>query len=308
MTTVDSSAPAAPAAISDYQKGIAFCVLAHFVWGGMAWYFGLIRHISPAEIAIHRGLWSIPFAALVVWALGLFPDVWRLLRSPRTVLTLAFTSLLIAFNWGFYVWSIEAHRTLESSLGYFINPLMNVIMGFLFLGERFSRAQVLAIALAAVAVIIETISAGVFPWLGLTLGATFCLYGFIRKTIDAGPAQGFFIEVCLLAGPSIGLWYWLAQRGDATFGTAPFETLMLLGCGALTAAALLLFSTAIRRIPYSTAGLLQYISPSLVFLTAVFVFGEPVNGWKLLSFLLVWIALAVFTFAGIKANRAPAPV
>src|SRR5205823_6237196 len=131
-----------------------------------------------AEIAVHRGLWSIPIAAMVLWWLGQFRATWRLLANPKLLLTLAFTSFLIVFNWGFYVWSIEAGRTLESSLGYFINPLLNVLVAYFFMGERFIKAQILALALAAIAVAIQTIGTGVFPWPGLLLGSTYCLYGF----------------------------------------------------------------------------------------------------------------------------------
>jgi chloramphenicol-sensitive protein RarD len=291
------------AGLSESHRGLLYCLFAHLVWGGMAAYFSLLRHVSPGEIAIHRGLWSLVIAAAAVAIIGTFPEVWRALKQPKLVATLAFTAFLIVFNWGFYVWSIEQHRTLESSLGYFINPLLNVIAGYLFLGERFSRVQLLAITIAAVAVVIETIAVGTFPWLGLMLGATFCLYGFIRKTIAIGPIEGFLIETALIAPPAVIAAIWLAKTGNAHFLTSARDTLLLVGCGVLTAAALMLFAMAIRRIRYSTAGLMQYISPSLVFLTAVFVFNEPLDGWRLLSFALVWIALAIYTASAILQSR-----
>ena len=299
---------ASSGSLSETQKGILYCALAHVTWGGMAFYFGLIRHISPAEIAVHRGLWSIPFAALVLWQLDLFKDVVSALRSPRTVLILAFTSFLIVFNWGFYVWSIEAGRTLESSLGYYINPLLNVVAGYLFLGERFTRVQMAALALAAAGVAVQTWAAGVFPWLGLMLGSTFCLYGFIRKTVDVGPAQGFFVETLIIALPALAVQAWLVHDGTARFGGTASDTLLLIGCGAMTATALLFFAASLKRLRYATAGLMQYISPTLVFLTAIFIFHEPMDGWKLLSFAMVWLALAIYTVstlhAGNQARRA----
>jgi chloramphenicol-sensitive protein RarD len=302
MTAIEQSAPRA--SLTEAQKGALLCIGAHLVWGGMAVYFGLIRHISPLEIAVNRGLWSLPIAGLVIWILGHGGALRQALAQPKILLTLAFTSALIVFNWGFYIWSIQTGRTVEASLGYFINPLFNVIAGFFFLGERFTRAQRLAIAIAAVGVAIQTIASGVVPWLGLMLGATFCLYGFIRKTVNVGAVEGFFIETLLIAGPMLAAEAWLASRGDAFFGTAPFETLMLMGCGLMTAAALMLFAASIKRIRYSTAGLMQYISPSLVFLTAVLVFNEPMDGWKLTSFAAVWLALAVFTVSAIREDRA----
>jgi chloramphenicol-sensitive protein RarD len=289
--------------LTSAETGVMLAVMAHLVWGGMAVYFGLIRYISPVEIAVNRGFWSLPIAIAVVWYLGQWRDVLRAISSPRNVAILALTSGLIVFNWGFYVWSIEVGRTLESSLGYFINPLLNVVMGYFFLGERFTLPQKVALALAAVAVVIQTVALGHIPWLGLMLAVTFCLYGFLRKTIPVGPTQGFLIEVAIIALPLLGAQWWLYDRGEAYFGTNTYDTLMLMGCGVMTAAALMLFAASIRRIRYSTAGLLQYISPSLVFLTAVFIFGEPMNALKLVSFVIIWVALAIFSIAALRDER-----
>jgi chloramphenicol-sensitive protein RarD len=300
MTIADESP--VPRTLTNAEMGVVLAVMAHLVWGGMAVYFGLIRYISPVEIAVNRGLWALPIAIGVVWYLGQWPDVRRALASPRNLAILTLTSCLIVFNWGFYVWSIGQGRTLESSLGYFINPLLNVVMGYLFLGERFTTAQKLA--LAAVAVIVQTVALGHVPWLGLMLATTFCLYGFLRKTIPVGPTQGFLIEVAIIALPLLGAQWWLVSRGEAYFGTSAFNTSMLIGCGLMTAVSLMLFAASIRRIRYSTAGILQYISPSLVFLTAVFVFGEPMDAVKLVSFLIIWLALAIFSVAAIRDERA----
>src|SRR5437763_508174 len=300
---VTANEPLVREGLSETEKGALYCVLAHLVWGGMAFYFGLIRHISAPEIAIHRGLWSLPIAAMLLIALGRFRDTLRIFANPRVFLTLAFTSFLIVFNWGLYIWSIEAGRTTEATLGYYVNPLLNVIAGYLFLGERFKVAQIVAIAVAAGGVVVETIAAGVFPWLGLILGTTFCLYGFIRKTVSVGPIEGFFVETAIIAGPALGFAIWLGRSGHAAFLSNTYDTLMPMGCGAMTSAALLLFTAALRRIRYSTAGLMQYISPSLVFLTAVFVFGEPMDRWKLISFILIWIALLIFTVSALREDR-----
>lgn len=289
--------------MSESEKGVMLAVMAHLVWGGMAVYFGFIRYISPVEIAVNRGFWALPIAIAVVWYLGQWRDVWRAVSNPKYLAILALTSSLIVFNWGFYVWSIEVGRTLESSLGYFINPLLNVVMGYLFLGERFTLPQKVALALATVAVLIQTVALGHVPWLGLMLAVTFCLYGFVRKTIPVGPTQGFLVEVAIVALPLLGAEAWLFSKGEALFGSSTFNTLMLMGCGVMTAAALMLFAASIRRIRYSTAGLLQYISPSLVFLTAVFIFGEPMSPLKLASFVIIWIALAIFSVAAIRDER-----
>jgi chloramphenicol-sensitive protein RarD len=295
-----------PRTLTSAEKGVIFAVMAHLVWGGMAVYFGLIRHISPVEIAVNRGAWALPIAALVVWYMGQWGDVWKAISNRRNLLILALTSVLVVFNWGFYVWSIQEGRTLESSLGYFINPLLNVVMGYLFLGERFTLPQKIALTLATVAVLIQTAALGHFPWLGVMLASTFCLYGFLRKTIPVGPIQGFFIETAIIFLPLLGAEYWLASRGETHFGSTAFDTAMLMGCGVMTAASLMLFAASIRRIRYSTAGLLQYLSPSLVFLTAVFVFNEPLNTLKLVSFVIIWIALGVFSISAVRDERARA--
>ena len=285
------------------EKGVLYAVFAHLTWGAMAVYFGFLRPVSPVEIAVHRGLWSIPCAAVIIWWLGQYKDVWQAVASKRNLAILALTSAIIVFNWGFYVWSIEVGRTLESSLGYYINPLMNVVMGYLFLGERFNRLQLVALVLALIAVLIQTFAAGVFPWLGLMLAATFCLYGFLRKTIAVGATQGFFIEVCIIAVPLVLMQLWLVSRGEAHFGGATSDTLLLMGCGLMTTTALVFFALSIKLLRYSTAGLLQYISPTLVFLTAVFIFGEPMDKWKLLSFVILWIGLAIYSYSALRDEK-----
>ena len=300
MTAIDTPVKTG---LTTAEKGVIYAVCAHLTWGAMAVYFGYLRHVSPMEIAVHRGVWSIPCAAVIIWILGQYKDVWKALASPRNVAILTLTSSIIVLNWGFYVWSIEVGRTLESSLGYYINPLMNVVMGYLFLGERFNRLQLAAIGLAVIAVLIQTFAAGVFPWLGLMLASTFCLYGFLRKTIAVGPTQGFFIEVCIIAIPLLLVQFWLVKNGQAHFGGNVKDTLLLMGCGVMTTTALVFFAASIKLLRYSTAGLLQYISPSLVFLTAVFIFKEPLDKWKLLSFVILWVGLAIYSYSALRDEK-----
>ena len=161
--------------LSDAQKGVIFLLVAHLIWGAMAFYIKLLDHVSPVEVAVHRGLWSLPFAAGMLFVLGNSSEARMALRSPRTFLLLAFCSSLIVFNWGFYVWSIQQGRAAEAALGYYINPLMNVLVGYVFLHERFTRIQAVALIIVVIAVIVQTIAVGAFPWLGLSLAATFCL-------------------------------------------------------------------------------------------------------------------------------------
>lgn len=305
MSPIDR--PALAEGLPEARKGVAFCIAAHVVWGVMAYYFKLIGNVSPIEIAVHRGLWSLFVGGAVVWYLGQFDAVRIAMARPRVFFALLFTGLLILSGWSFYIWAIQNGRTLEASLGFYVNPLMNVAAGALFLGERFTRLQLIAFALAAIAVVIQTVAAGQVPWIGLALSASFCVYGLVRKTTPVGATEGFFIEVLVIFLPSLAIACWLAGTGEARFLTTPFYTLMLMGCGVLSATALLFFAAAITRIRYSTAGLLQYISPSLVFLTAVFIFGEPMDFWRWFAFSLLWLALAIYSYSAIGQMREPAP-
>ena len=289
--------------LSNEQRGVAFAIIAHLFWGMMAVYFGFMRHINPWEIAVNRGIWSVVIAGFIVWWLGLFGKTFRILMNPRYLLILTLTSATIVFNWTLYVWCIQQGRTLDASQGYFINPLMNVVAGYIFLGERFNKLQMAAIALAVVAVLTQTIATGVFPFIGLSLAASFCMYGLLRKTIAIGAIEGFFAEVLIIALPLLALEFWLFKNGQAHFGDGAFNTLMLMGCGVFTTGALLFYSTSLKLIRYSTAGLLQYLSPSLVFLAAVFIFGERLDFWKLLSFAMIWAALVIYSISTVASAR-----
>lgn len=288
--------------LSEAQKGVIYLLIAHLIWGAMAYYIKLLDHVSPAEVAVHRGLWSLPFAAAMLFVLGNFSEAMTALRSPRTFAILAFCSALIVFNWGFYVWSIQAGRAAEAALGYYINPLMNVLVGYVFLHERFTRTQAIALIIVVIAVIVQTIAVGAFPWLGLSLAATFCLYGYIRKQVPVSSVASFFIEILILMPFALLYLTWAMSRGSTVFLTNIQDTLLLMGLGFFTAATLMLFGSAVKRVRYSTVGLLQYISPSIVFLIAVFVFHEPMNELRWLSFMLVWLGLAVFSYAAVKED------
>ncbi len=289
--------------LSDAQKGVIFLLIAHLIWGAMAYYIKLLDHVSPVEIAVHRGLWSLPFAAAMLLVLGNFGEAMAALRSPRTFALLAFCSALIVFNWGFYVWSIQVGRTAEAALGYYVNPLMNVLVGYVFLHERFTRIQAVALVIVSIAVVIQTIAVGAFPWLGLSLAATFCLYGYIRKQVPVTSVASFFIEILILTPFALIYLGWTMSRGSTVFLANAQDTLLLMGLGLVTAATLMLFGAAVKRVRYSTVGLLQYISPSIVFLIAVFAFREPMNELRWLSFVLIWLGLAVFSYAAVREDR-----
>ena len=291
---------------AEQKRGVIYAVTAHLIWAAMAPYLGLIRYIDPMEIAVHRGIWSVPLAGFVVWRMSLAGEVLGVFKNPRLLATLALTSGIILLNWTVYIWCIQNGHTLEASLGYFINPLLNVVAGAIFLGERFTRAQVLALGLTAVAVFVQSFGTGVFPSISFLLAVSFCAYGLLRKTISVSPVTGFFVEVLLLAGPLLALDAWLAQRGPLHFGSNPYDTVMLVGCGGFTTGALVFYALGIKRLRYATAGLIQYITPSIIFLVAIFNFGETVDGWKLAAFALIWLALAIYSWSSLQQPQAVA--
>ena len=186
--------------------------------------------------------------------------------------------------------------------GLFINPLLNVLLGYFLLGERFTRAQLVAVGLAACAVVVMTVSVGVLPWLSLLLGGSFATYGFIRKTIDVGPVQGFFVESIILSVFGLAIVAWLSANASLKFGGTPNDTLLLIACGPMTAVPLIFFAAAARRLRYSTVGLLQYIAPTGLFLTGAFVFDEPVGWGRAIAFVLIWSALAIYSFEAYRAD------
>lgn len=285
-------------------RGFVFAFLAYLIWGLQPLFLKAVAHVPTIEILAHRVLWSVPVAGAVLFALGRTGDLKIALRSPRTLLMAALTALLISVNWGIYVWAIAVDRVLETSLGYYINPLMSVIMGAALLGEKLTRAQYAAIGLAVLAVVLLTVEAGGLPWVSLVLAASFAVYGYLRKTLPIGPSQGFFLEVVLLLPLALGYIIWLAARGEGHFGpTQPLDMALLVLAGPVTAAPLLFFGFGARLLRLSTIGLMQYMAPTIVFLLAVFVFGEPFGAGRALAFGLIWTALAIYTWSMVRGRR-----
>lgn len=301
--TAQTSQPGHTAA----TRGFAFAFLAYLIWGLQPLFMKEVAHIPAVEILAHRIVWSVPVAGLVLFALGRTGDLKAALRSPRTLVMAAVTALLISTNWGVYVWAIAADRVLETSLGYYINPLMSVTMGAVLLGEKLSRAQYAAIALAVLAVVLLTIEAGGLPWVSLFLAASFAVYGYLRKTLPIGPSQGFFLEILMLLPLALGYIVWLAMSGKGHFTPAlPLDTALLVLAGPVTAVPLLLYGFGARLLRLSTIGLMQYMAPTIVFLLAVFVFGEPFGTGRALAFGLIWTALAIYTWSMFRQRNAPA--
>ncbi|MEQ1943983.1 EamA family transporter RarD [Mesorhizobium sp. VNQ89] len=295
------AAPTSPtAAEADRQarRGFLFAASAFGLWGFLPVFLKLVSHIPAVEVVAHRILWSIPIAGAVLLALGRTADIKVALRSPRTLGMAALTAALISVNWGIYVWAIAVDRTVEAALGYYINPLMSVALGAIVLKERLSRPQVAAIGLATIAVLVLTVEAGGLPWISLALASSFAVYGFLRKTLPIGPSQGFFLEILILSVPSLAYVLWLAMRGEGHFTPSePGNMLLLILCGPATAVPLMLYGFGAKLLRITTIGLMQYTAPTMVFLIAVFIFHEPFSTWKLVAFVLIWIALAVYSWS-----------
>ncbi len=303
MAVIEPPVPKSSAVASEAGKGVLLAIVAYGLWAFYGLFFKQLADIDPLEVVAQRGFWSIPVAGLILFAMGRTRDIFRAFTTPRLMGMLFLSTLMVATSWGFFVWAVGAGRTLETSLGYYINPLLSVLLGYVLLGERLTMLQKCAVGLAAAAVVIQTIAVGVFPWLALTLAGSFACYGYLRKTIDVGPVQGFFVEAVLLSLAGIAIMAWLAAHGRASFGHDLRHTGLLIACGPMTAAPLMLFAAAARRVNLATMGMLQYIAPTGLFLTAIFVFGEPVDAARLSGFALIWTALALYSFEAWRLDR-----
>jgi chloramphenicol-sensitive protein RarD len=286
------------------RRGFLLALGAYFLWGLLPFYMKAVAHLPLAEVISHRILWSVPIAAAVLVWTGRTADFKAAIRSPRSVAMAALTAVLISVNWGIYVWAISVDRTVETALGYYINPLVVVVVGAVMLGERLDRLQIAAVALAAIAVTVLTIEGGKLPWVSLALALSFAAYGFFRKTLPIGPSQGFLLEVLLLCVPALCyIVYLIATGQDHFISSTAGDTALLLGCGPVTAVPLLLFAFGAKLLRLSTIGIMQYIAPTMVFLIAVLVFDEPFGTAQAVAFALIWAALAVYSWSMLTSAR-----
>ena len=289
----------------DTPAGLAYAVSAYVLWGFLPLYMKLLHHIPAAEVVAHRVLWSVPIAGAVLVALGRTSDLRAALTSPRTLAMGVLTAGLISINWGIYVWAIGAGHALDAALGYYINPLFSVALGALLLGERPSPLQMVAIALAVLAVVVLTVAAGSLPWVAIGLFVSWGFYALCKKQLPVGPNQGFLLEVLILLGPALAYMGWLAAQGQGHFlvGVAR-DSWLLFGCGAVTAIPLMLYANGAKRLRLTTIAILQYIAPTMIFLCAVFVFDEPFGQARMIAFPMIWAALILYSFTMLRQMRA----
>ncbi len=290
--------------LSDVQFGLVAGVCAYSLWGLFPIYLKSLDDVPVLEILAHRIIWSVPFGALLIALRRQWPEVRSAFSSRRVMLLLAISALAISANWLIYVWAVVNDQVLQASLGYYINPLMYVAAGVFILGEKLRLAQIIAVILACVGVLVMTFGAGVFPWAAILLAILFTLYGYLRKTTPVGAMPGLFIETSLLAPIALIFLVWLMMNGTAIFAhQSAGKDLLLILAGPVTVIPLVLFALSARRLRLSTLGFLQYIGPTLQFALAIY-YGEPFTLAHAICFGLIWTALAIFSFDAARENRA----
>ncbi|HEX7035509.1 MAG TPA: EamA family transporter RarD [Pseudomonadales bacterium] len=276
------------------RAGVWFALAAYGLWGVAPVYFKLVDFAHPVEVVAHRIVWSVVVLALVIWLRKLWPTMGQLTR--RQLGGLALSGLLISGNWLLFIWAIFNGRMLDASLGYFINPLVNVLLGVVFFREWLRPAQRLALAMAALGVLNEVLAVGLVPWVGLALATSFGLYGLVRKQIAVGAAVGLALETALVLPLALGyLWYAAAAGQSAFFDGSAAEVGLLVAAGPITVVPLVCFAAAAVRLPLSVLGFFQYLAPSAMLLLAVFVYGEPFRSSQLVTFGCIWTALLIFS-------------
>ena len=290
--------------MSEAVKGVTAMVAVCTVWGLSGIYYKLLSHIPPIEILAHRTLWSLIFFAAVLLIQGRIVLVGQALGNRRSAWVIVFAAFMISLNWFVFITSIQIEKAMEASLGYYTFPLVAVLLGAIVFRERLVRAQQLAVALAAAAVITLTVGLGVAPWIALVLASSFGLYGLAKKGLSVGPVVSVTTEVLILSPIALVVLWVVHSGGQGAFGTTWRDSALLAFSGPLTATPLILFSYATRRITYATVGLVQYLNPTLQFLVATFIFREAFSFWHAIAFAMIWTALALYTTAAWRQDRA----
>lgn len=290
--------------LSDGSRGFLMALGAYGLWGALPFYLKALSHVPAMEVVSHRVIWSVPVALVLLILLGQFRGILSAVRQPRMLAMAALTAALVTMNWSVYVWAVAHDQVMGAALGYYINPLFNVVLGRLFLGERLTKTQYVAVGLAFVAVVLLTINAGGLPWVSLALPISFGLYGFFRKSLPMPPLQGFTLEVLILCIPALAYVAWLAATGQDHFVAGPVSNItLLLLAGPFTAIPLILYAGGAKLLRYATLGLMQYMTPTMLFFFAIFIFHEPFSTAQLAAFVLIWAGLALYTWSSLSQHR-----
>lgn len=289
---------------SENAKGLCYAIAAYVAWGLFPLYWKLLSRVSSYEVVAHRIVWSVLFLAFILGLKKRFANLWDILSSKRQLLSVLFSSLLIACNWWVFIWAVQNGFVLEASLGYFICPLTSILMALLFFQEKLNRLQAVSICIALSGVIYLTISYGAVPYVSLALALSFSAYGASKKRSRLMPLESLFME-CLVLIPAASAYLLFLHVSDKLYflsGSAQ-ESFLLLLCGGVTALPLLWFASSLKFLSMTVVGMLQYIGPSLQFILAVLWFKEPFDKQKFYAFLLIWVAIAIFTFDSYQRSK-----
>jgi chloramphenicol-sensitive protein RarD len=286
------------------RRGLWLGVAAYVMWGLFPLYWPHLRPAGAVEILAHRMVWSLVFMLLVLAVLRRWSWIRVLLRDPARLAKIVVAGIVITANWGLYIWGVNSHQVVETSLGYFINPLAFIAIGVLVLGERLRNAQWVAVGLGVAAVVVLTVAYGRLPWLALVLATSFTIYGYVKKTVGLAPTESLTAETAVMFLPTAGYLAYLSWTGEGTLGTVSVgHTLLLLGTGIVTAIPLLCFGAATVRVPLSTIGMLQYLGPILQFSVGVWINHEAMPGSRWAGFGLIWGALVVLSVDALQQSR-----
>ncbi|MGK5680358.1 EamA family transporter RarD [Actinoplanes sp. URMC 104] len=287
--------------MSDERRGYLYGLAAYVMWGFFPIYFKHLQPSSPLEILAHRVIWSVVFVSLLLAVVRNWSFLKRLARSPKLLAGISLAALLIAVNWGTYIYGVNSSRVVETALGYFITPLVLVLLGVTVQRERLRVLQWVAVGVGAVAVVVLTIDYGHLPYIALILAASFGTYSLVKKRMSLPPAEGLFVESSVLALPALAYVAWLTAAGDAHFGhVSATHTVLMISSGLATALPLLLFASAANRVPMVGIGILQYVAPILQLAVGLLIYHEPMPPARLAGFALVWVALIVFTVDALR--------
>ncbi|MDI1461909.1 EamA family transporter RarD [Catellatospora sp. KI3] len=291
--------------MSQLRLGYLYGLGAYVMWGFFPAYFKVLRPTGPFEVLAHRVVWSVLFMVLLLTAVRGWRRIAQLRHRPATLAGIALAGVLIGVNWATYIWAVNIDRVVETSLGYFINPLVVIVAGVVILHERLRAAQWAAVGIGTVAVLVLTVDYGHPPWVALILAFSFAMYGLVKKRLGLPATDGLFVESAVLSLPALALLIWYARHDQLTFGhLSTGHSVLLAAAGVLTAVPLLMFAGAANRLPLVSLGMLQYVAPTLQLALGVFLFHEPMPPVRLFGFGLVWLALAVFTWDGLRTARA----
>jgi chloramphenicol-sensitive protein RarD len=285
------------------RQGVLYALLAYGSWGLFPIYWKGFGSIPPVEVISHRLIWSLVFLTILVLVQRQLRECWRIIRTPKLLGVLFLTASLLSFNWGLFVYGVNTGQVVETSLGYFLNPLLNVLLGFLILRERLTLLQVVAVLIAAAGVFYFGYHLWKVPWIALGIAASFGLYGLLRKMVPVEALPGLAVETAVMAPVALTLIAVLAAHGSAHFVDSPGLTLLFLGGGIVTAFPLIWFISAARLLPLSTLGFFQYLAPTLQLMVGIFLFHERFNQRDAIAFGLIWVAIGIFLLG---SSRKPA--